>query len=126
MKHLEFEIGGKKYQGLGQKVGDSIWVHFEGRTHSFSPEKKTVKKAKTSEGSGEILAPMPGKVTKISVNKGDEVITGQTVAVMEAMKMEYNLKAPAAGRVKEILCEAGAQVSMGQRLLFIDLEKATE
>jgi 3-methylcrotonyl-CoA carboxylase alpha subunit len=60
---------------------------------------------------------MPGKVLSFAVQVGDQVKSGQAVAVMEAMKMEHTLHAPADGLVAELLYSPGDQVSEGAELL---------
>ena len=74
------------------------------------------------EGSGRILAPMPGKVIEISVAEDDEVAEGDTVALMEAMKMELSIKADVAGRVKSISAGQGDLVEADFVLLEIEPE----
>ncbi|MEN9373886.1 MAG: hypothetical protein RIR79_1438 [Pseudomonadota bacterium] len=69
-----------------------------------------------SEG-GKLTAPMPGKVVSFSVKAGDAVKKGQALAVMEAMKMEHTIAAPADGVVQELLYAAGDQVTEGAELV---------
>jgi 3-methylcrotonyl-CoA carboxylase alpha subunit len=69
-----------------------------------------------SEG-GRLTAPMPGKVVSFSVKAGDAVKKGQALAVMEAMKMEHTIAAPADGTVVELLFAPGDQVMDGAELL---------
>ncbi len=69
-----------------------------------------------SEG-GRLTAPMPGKVISIAVKAGDAVRKGQPLAVMEAMKMEHTIAAPADGTVAEVLYAPGDQVAEGAELL---------
>ncbi len=73
-----------------------------------------------NEGSGRILAPMPGKVIEVSVAEGDEVAEGDTVALMEAMKMELSIKADVGGRVKSISAGEGELVEAEFVLLEIE------
>ena len=70
-----------------------------------------------AEVGGRLTAPMPGKVLSIAVKVGDAVKKGQLLAIMEAMKMEHSLHAPADGVVTEVLYAAGDQVSDGVELL---------
>jgi 3-methylcrotonyl-CoA carboxylase alpha subunit len=62
---------------------------------------------------GRLTAPMPGKVVSFSVKAGDKVSKGQALAVMEAMKMEHTIAAPADGAVQELLYAPGDQVAEG-------------
>ena len=74
----------------------------------------------SGEGAGEggrLTAPMPGKVVSIAVKAGDKVSKGQALAVMEAMKMEHTIAAPADGTVEELLYAPGDQVAEGAELL---------
>ncbi|MBA4263392.1 MAG: 3-methylcrotonyl-CoA carboxylase, partial [Comamonadaceae bacterium] len=66
---------------------------------------------------GRLTAPMPGKVVSFSVQAGDVVKKGQPLAVMEAMKMEHTIAAPADGTVAELLYAPGDQVAEGAELL---------
>jgi 3-methylcrotonyl-CoA carboxylase alpha subunit len=69
--------------------------------------------------SGEVVAPMHGRVIAISIDEGDEVVAGQRLAVVEAMKMEHALVAPRAGRAERVAAERGDVVEQGQRLMTI-------
>jgi 3-methylcrotonyl-CoA carboxylase alpha subunit len=66
---------------------------------------------------GRLTAPMPGKVVSFAVQAGDKVSKGQALAVMEAMKMEHTIAAPADGVVAELLYAPGDQVTEGAELL---------
>jgi 3-methylcrotonyl-CoA carboxylase alpha subunit len=68
---------------------------------------------------GRLTAPMPGKVVSFAVKAGDAVARGQPLAVMEAMKMEHTIAAPADGTVEELLYAPGDQVAEGAELLRI-------
>lgn len=72
-----------------------------------------------SEG-GRLTAPMPGKVVSFAVQAGDTVTKGQPLAVMEAMKMEHTIAAPADGVVQELLYAPGDQVTEGAELIRIE------
>ncbi|HQS30820.1 MAG: 3-methylcrotonyl-CoA carboxylase [Polaromonas sp. 24-62-144] len=71
---------------------------------------------------GRLTAPMPGKLVSFLVRVGDRVDAGQALAVMEAMKMEHTIAAPAEGVVQELLYAAGDQVAEGSELLRIDVQ----
>ena len=72
-------------------------------------------------GGDKVSAPMPGKVIDLRVQPGDEVSRDQTLAVMEAMKMEHSLKAPRDGVVKAVGAEVGEQVAEG--VMLVELEE---
>jgi len=71
---------------------------------------------------GRLTAPMPGKVVSFSVKAGDKVTKGQALAVMEAMKMEHTIAAPADGVVAELMYGAGDQVAEGAELLKLTVQ----
>lgn len=76
--------------------------------------------AEALAGGDAVKAPMPGKVIAIHVKPGDLVEKGQTLAVMEAMKMEHSLAAPRGGVVETVGSELGAQVPEGQVLVALE------
>ncbi|HRD46441.1 MAG TPA: biotin/lipoyl-binding protein, partial [Caulobacter sp.] len=69
---------------------------------------------------GAVISPMPGKIVSVSVKAGDTVTKGQTLLVLEAMKMEHALAAPFDGVVAELSAEAGGQVSEGVVLVKLE------
>ena len=69
---------------------------------------------------GAQVAPMPGQVLSVHVEQGDTVEAGQTLVIMEAMKMEHTVVAPAAGVVTELRCAEGDQVDNGQVLVVVE------
>lgn len=71
-------------------------------------------------GPAPLLAPMPGMVVRIQVQVGDVVQPGQGLVVMEAMKMENELRSPKAGQVKDVTVAAGASVEAGRVLVVIE------
>ena len=76
------------------------------------------------QGRAAILAPMPGKVVRILVAVGDQVEAGQGIVVVEAMKMQNEMKAPRAGRVAAIQAKENDSVVAGAVLAVIDPEPA--
>jgi biotin carboxyl carrier protein len=71
-------------------------------------------------GDQPVVAPMPGRVLRVLVSAGDEVAARQGVVVVEAMKMENELRSPKAGRVKEVNVAAGTLVEAGRVLLVVE------
>ncbi len=71
-------------------------------------------------GSDSVTAPMPGKIVQVLVGEGDEVDRNQPLIVLEAMKMEHTLLAPAAGAVGAVRCAVGDTVEEGWELLHFD------
>ncbi len=77
----------------------------------------------SGSGSGQVEAPMHGRLLALFVEEGQSVAQGARVAIVEAMKMEHSLSAPRAGRVARIAAAVGAQVQQGARLMTIEEEK---
>jgi biotin carboxyl carrier protein len=76
--------------------------------------------AASADGVQSVVAPMPGRVVRVLVAPGDEVAARQGVVVVEAMKMENELRSPKAGRVREVNVTAGASVEAGRVLLVVE------
>jgi biotin carboxyl carrier protein len=73
-----------------------------------------------ARGEQAVVAPMPGRVVRLLVASGDEVNARQPIVVVEAMKMENELRSPKAGRVKEVVVKAGESVEAGRVLAVIE------
>ena len=71
------------------------------------------------EGPQRVDAPMPGKIVRVLVKAGDEVAEGQGLVVVEAMKMENELKSPKAGKITELHAVEGAAVESGAKLVVV-------
>jgi biotin carboxyl carrier protein len=71
-------------------------------------------------GPAPLVAPMPGMIVRVAVQVGDVVQAGQSLVVMEAMKMENELRAASAGTVKAVLAQAGTAVEKGAVLLELE------
>ena len=112
----------------GQQARVQVFMHTEGAddvAHVFAAHGATrisvvdalAHAGEVQEVGGRLTAPMPGKVVSFAVNVGDKVKAGQPLAVMEAMKMEHTMAAPADGEVLELLYAPGDQVPEGAELL---------
>ncbi|WP_037502627.1 acetyl/propionyl/methylcrotonyl-CoA carboxylase subunit alpha [Sphingomonas jaspsi] len=100
---------------------DSQFVVIKGQTYRISWPRFS---ATVGGGAhdGDIIAPMPGKVTSVEVAAGDKVMKGQRLLTLEAMKMEHGLTAPFDGTVAELNASAGAQVAVDSVLARIQAE----
>jgi biotin carboxyl carrier protein len=77
--------------------------------------------ASSASANGEkVVAPMPGNILKVNVNKGDTVKRGQVLLVLEAMKMENEITAPADGKVADVKVEKGQCISAGDVMIVIE------
>ena len=87
----------------------------------FEPMLDHMPVAAEGAGADEITAPMPGQITRILVEVGDEVVEGQDVAIIEAMKMENVLSAEARGTVREVAVKTGDNLNVDDLILALDL-----
>jgi len=109
-----------KLVGEAEFVAGKLWIHFNGRTVCVETEERINRNQKKKTKNLGVVAPMPGKVTKILKATGDQVVTGDPILVMEAMKMEYTLKSDKDGQLKEIFCKVGDQVPLGKLLAKVE------
>ena len=111
-------------QYAGQRTLAAVYAQGE-TDHVFTPQGATqivaidllAHAGEDQDEGGRLTAPMPGKVVSFAVQAGDKVSKGQALAVMEAMKMEHTIAAPADGVVAELLYAPGDQVTEGAELL---------
>jgi biotin carboxyl carrier protein len=89
-------------------------------THRDSLLKKYASSSVKAHSRYEIHAPMPALVVKIEVSVGDEVKEGQGLLILEAMKMENEIRSPQAGKVREVLAIKGRAVEKGELLLLLE------
>ena len=107
----------------GERQPDGSAVVFEGgEAFVFSRPHVDVGEG-AAGGDGQILAPMPGRITSVAVTVGQVVSKGQMLATLEAMKMEHGLVAPFDGKVAEVRAAVGDQVT--EATLLVRLEPAT-
>ena len=102
-----------------------VLVRIDGRTVTATLNGRRTGHGAADSGSGArgeqaVIAPMPGRVVRVLVGAGDTVSARQPVVVVEAMKMENELRSPKDGRVKEIAVESGASVEAGRILVVIE------
>jgi acetyl/propionyl-CoA carboxylase alpha subunit len=118
IQKIRIEHHGKNVSVVAEKVGGKLWFHLDGETHVYEPvTNKKETKGGVALPQDRIEAPMPGKILRVEVKSGDTVKSGQTLIVMEAMKMEYTLAAAHDDEVSELKCQIGEQVKLGQVLL---------
>ena len=73
-----------------------------------------------SSGVERVVAPMPGQVVRVLVSEGDQIMEGQRLVVVEAMKMENELCAKRGGRVKQVVVREGQSVEVGRLLVVVE------
>jgi len=91
-----------RYRARVTRQKDRIYVWLDGRTYEFQIPSGDDAAAQGSAKSSDVRAPMPGTLIKLFVKEGDAVAEDQVVAVLEAMKMEHQLRAPFTGKVQRV------------------------
>ena len=118
VEDVALEIDGRPVHATVARRPDRVLVAVHGRLFAFAVGDEA-RAGAAHAGSGVVLAPMPGKVTRVLVAPGDEVEVGQALIVVEAMKMETTLAAEVAGRVGAVHALAGSMVDGGAVLVEI-------
>ncbi|MGI8726426.1 MAG: biotin carboxylase N-terminal domain-containing protein [Solirubrobacterales bacterium] len=103
-------------------VGGSIFVAREG--HHLEARIESRRRGSHAAAGGSLEAPMPGTVLSVGAADGDEVTEGQTLMVLESMKMELDVSAPRAGVVSGLDLERGDRVDQGQVLCVVEADDA--
>ena len=97
-----------------------LYLSINGRAATYCDQIRLAGAQDDAAGSGRIIAPMHGLLLEVRVKAGDRVESGQTLAILEAMKMHYEITADAVGEVIEVLAVAGQQVAVDDLLIDID------
>ena len=114
---IDLQFNGQRQTVQTWQFGESVHVFCDLGAAVITELDALAHAGETASEGGRLTAPMPGKVVSFSVKAGDAVKKGQPLAVMEAMKMEHTIAAPADGTVAELLYAPGDQVSEGAELL---------
>jgi biotin carboxyl carrier protein len=116
-------IGGRSYEARVEETPSALVVVIDG--HRFEIEVRDPRRlsrkagAAGTDGVQSIAAPMPGKIVRVLAAVGDEVEAGQGLLVVEAMKMQNEMKSPRAGKVLSLSAKEGATVTAGEVLATI-------
>ena len=123
-------LGGRVYEcrveaAQGAQSRGSLRVSVGGADYAVSvADPKHLRGAQglsgADSGRAQVTAPMPGKVVRVLVESGQAVESGQGLVVVEAMKMQNELKSPKSGTVAELRAEAGATVNAGDVLAVVE------
>ena len=119
-------IDGEEFDVDIEIEGDTYRATIEGQTFEFQiPDSKGSAPRKRGSGggrkrSGTVSASMPGKVVTVEVRIGDSVSEGETILILEAMKMQNEVAAPISGTVTEVHCEDGMNVEANVPLVVIE------
>lgn len=99
---------------------ENRWVWVDGRSWRLDPPSRGSARRRGRAGAGDLSSPMPATVVRVMVEIGDAVSRGQTLIMLEAMKMEVPIKAPADGVVTAVHCQPGELVQPGVALLDVE------
>ncbi len=128
MKNLILSVDGHEQNIVAEVIEKKLWFKINSQVFAYDlvdlSDKGYSKKKSATKAPDKITAPMPGKITKIFVAENQHVNKGEALLVMEAMKMEYTLKADAEAKLEKLYTEVGQQVSLGQ--LLIQLKEIKE
>lgn len=116
---LDLLIDGKRVMAYVSSDNAKRWVTVNGQTFVLTKSSGARKGGHSHHAAGELTAPMPGQVRAVNVSEGDAVTKGQTLLVLEAMKMEIRIHAPRDGVVKKLLVKQGQTVEREQILIEI-------
>ena len=122
-RSIDVEIGGRRQEVLVTRAEDRLVVQDPHGDVEFRVMPRFVLPG-SEDASGGLVAPMPGKVIDIRVVVGDRVTTGQTLILLEAMKMEHPMRAATDGLVSEIRVAVGDQIENETLMLVIEPEEA--
>jgi len=122
------DTAGDHSVGILKKAGSKVSVKVNGQACDIEwvrirKQEEGSPKTTSASGprvSGGVYPPMPGKITEILVKPGDTVKSGQTVCILEAMKMFNELKSPSAGTVKDVNVKPGYSVTPSLLLILIE------
>lgn len=114
-------IDGVEKKIISEVIDKKLWFKVNDQIFSYDlidlQQGSGAAQKKSSKSPDKIMAPMPGKISKIFVSDGQKVNKGDSLIVMEAMKMEYTLKSDLDTVVEKILVQVQQQVVLGQMLV---------
>jgi len=116
---VEAEIDGRQVRATFGRDGDASWWLAAGAEIAVVDARLQGRAGTSARAAGDVLAPMHGRVTQVLVAPGHAVEAGALLVVIEAMKMEHQLRAPRSGVVAALHARAGEQVAARQRLVEI-------
>jgi biotin carboxyl carrier protein len=121
---LVLRLGGRVLSASFEERGEEVRVSSDGETWLVSIEDERERAAHAAERGGEagprlVRSPMPGFVVAVLVAEGEEVRSDQTLLILEAMKMQNEIRAPGAGRVAKLHVKAGDTVGASAPLVTV-------
>jgi acetyl/propionyl-CoA carboxylase alpha subunit len=117
---LDLRVDGKHITAYVSSDNAKRWVTVNGQTLVLTKPSGAKQRGTGHDHASELVAPMPGQVRAVNVVEGESVTKGQTLLVLEAMKMEIRIQAPRAGKVIKLLANQGQTVEREQVLIEIE------
>ena len=117
---LDLLIDGKSVTAYVSSDGSKRWVTINGQTVVLTKSSGAQRRVSSHDQASGLAAPMPGLVRSVNVAEGESVSKGQTLMVLEAMKMEIRIQAKSDGVVKKLLVKQGQTVERDQVLIEIE------
>lgn len=122
---LSLHIAGQAYRCVLEESAEGTAIHLAGKRLLYRVDDPRSLKSRRSrhggaEGPKPVTAPMPGRVVRVLVSVGDAVEAHQGIVVIEAMKMQNELKSPKAGKVAQLRVEPGGTVAAGDVLAIVE------
>jgi biotin carboxyl carrier protein len=117
---LDLLIDGERVSAFVSSDNTKRWVTVNGQTFVLSKSSGMRRSGHAHHAAGELTAPMPGQVRAVNVGEGDAVSKGQTLLLLEAMKMEIRIQSPQDGVVKKLFVQQGQTVEREQLLVEIE------
>jgi biotin carboxyl carrier protein len=125
-----YDLFARRITKAGERQGETYEILVAGQRFEVNVEDERTRllagraKSGADAGAATVNAPMPGLVVGVPFDAGASVAAGQTVVVLEAMKMENDLSSPIAGVLKEVRVTKGQTVDQGEVLVVIEAEEA--
>jgi len=117
---LEMSIDGERVIAYVSSDNAKRWVTINGQTMMLTKASGAQRRGSSHDHGSGLVAPMPGLVRSVNVVEGDVVVKGQTLMLLEAMKMEIRIQAKSDGVVKKLLVKQGQTVEREQVLIEIE------
>jgi biotin carboxyl carrier protein len=114
---VTFTLDSQRLHAYLAEDGQQRYIAFDADVHTLVKNEGIRRKRATGAGENNLTASMPGQVVRVLVKEGNEVKRGETLVLLEAMKMEIRVTAPHHGKVAKIMCAAGQIMERGQALL---------
>jgi len=117
---IKIKIGDRIIKAVITEGKKEKFVFVEGNVYKVKTVELTATRKRKKKQEGDLNSPISGKVVNVKVNKGTKVKKGDVLMVIEAMKMEYLIRAPFAGKIKKVNFKEKDQIEIGQETVVIE------